>query len=221
MLRVLANYQTSYHAEKDAYRRWLCCSLLALALLCPFSIPALAQVEAVCATVKIEIQQELTFERQGFEAHMRINNDLDTHALENVSINVYFSDADGNPVLASSDPNSEAASFFITVRDLENVDSVSSGTIAAAKSADVRWLIVPAPGAAVDAPAGVRYFVGATLSYVVGGKEESVEVVPDSILVKPMPLLTLDYFLPREVHGDDAFTQDQGRGCRHDPADRP
>ena len=36
MLRVLANYQTSYHAEKDAYRRWLCCSLLALALLCPF-----------------------------------------------------------------------------------------------------------------------------------------------------------------------------------------
>ena len=30
---------------------------------------------------------------------------------------------------------------------------------------------------------------------------------PDDILVKPMPALTLDYFLPNEVYGDDPFTQ--------------
>ncbi|NKI17968.1 hypothetical protein HCU74_11175 [Spongiibacter sp. KMU-166] len=209
MLRVLAEHQTSHQALSGVYRRWQIWCLWGLTLLCQFAMPvAAAENEAVCATVKIDIQQELTFERQGFEAHMRINNALDTLALENVTVDVYFSDANGDPVFASSDPNSSSASFFITVRDLENIDSVSSGTIAASASADVRWLIVPAPGAAVDAPAGVRYFVGATLSYVAGGKEESIEVVPDSILVKPMPRLTLDYFLPREVHGDDAFTQE-------------
>lgn len=33
-----------------------------------------------------------------------------------------------------------------------------------------------------------------------------MEVTPDSIFVKPMPAITLDYFLPAEVYGDDAFT---------------
>ncbi|MEZ5302597.1 MAG: hypothetical protein R3F11_18475 [Verrucomicrobiales bacterium] len=31
-------------------------------------------------------------------------------------------------------------------------------------------------------------------------------VSPDTITVRPMPALTLDYFLPLEVNGDDPFT---------------
>lgn len=34
--------------------------------------------ETVCARVKIEIKQELTLERQAFDAEMRINNTTDT-----------------------------------------------------------------------------------------------------------------------------------------------
>jgi hypothetical protein len=48
--------------------------------------------------------------------------------------------------------------------------------------------------------------VGATLRYTMGGDEQVVEVSPDYIFVKPMPQLQLDYFLPHEVFGDDAFT---------------
>ena len=40
-------------------------------------LPLLAHAESLCAVVKIEIKQELTFERQGFEGVMRIQNNLD------------------------------------------------------------------------------------------------------------------------------------------------
>lgn len=60
---------------------------------------------AVCAQVKIQVKQELTLERQAFDAMMRINNGLDTLPINNVKVTVNFEDADGLPVLASSDPN--------------------------------------------------------------------------------------------------------------------
>jgi hypothetical protein len=44
------------------------------------------------------------------------------------------------------------------------------------------------------------------LTYTIGGEEKVTEVTPDYIFVKPMPAITLDYFLPSEVYGDDAFT---------------
>ncbi len=49
--------------------------------------------------------------------------------------------------------------------------------------------------------------MGATLTYSVGGQSQEVEVSPDTIFVKPMPDLTLDYFLPDEVYGDDPSTE--------------
>jgi len=50
--------------------------------------------------------------------------------------------------------------------------------------------------------------VGATLTYTIGGEDHVTEVTPDYIFVKPMPELTLDYFLPTDVYGDDAFTHE-------------
>lgn len=166
-------------------------------------------VESLCATVKIEIAQELTLERQAFDAHMRINNGLTHISLEQVAIAVNFADEDGNPVLASSDPTDTTASFYIREDSLENIAAVDgTGTVAPATSADVHWLIIPAPGAANGVPQGTLYYVGATLSYTMGGEAEVMEVSPDYIYVKPMPELVLDYFLPGDVYGDDAFTTD-------------
>ncbi len=53
--------------------------------------PAWAQ-ETVCARVKIEIKQELTLERQAFDAEMKINNTTDTGVIENVAIEVKIND---------------------------------------------------------------------------------------------------------------------------------
>jgi hypothetical protein len=75
-------------------------------ILLPFDSRA---AEPVCAEVKIEISQELTLERQAFDGFMRINNSLENLSLENVYINVLFQDENGNPVVASSDPEATNA----------------------------------------------------------------------------------------------------------------
>lgn len=182
--------------------------LLALLLLASSWSVRVAAQATVCAVVKIEIRQELTLERQGFDAHMRINNGLDTLALENVSVDVRFSDENGNPVLASSDPDNTSAAFFIRIDSLDGITDVTgSGRVAPATSADIHWLIVPAPGSGGQLATGKLYYVGAALRYTLGGEEQVTEVTPDYIFVKPMPLLTLDYFLTEEIFADDAFTE--------------
>ena len=159
--------------------------------------------------MKLDINQELTLERQAFEAHMRINNGLTQIALENVSVVVNFTDKDGQPVLASSDPNSPTAKFFLRVDDLQNIPAVDgTGMVQPSSSADIRWLIIPAPGASDGTPQGELYYVGATLSYTLGGEHQVTEVTPDYMYVKPLPELVLDYFLPGDVYGDDAFTSE-------------
>ncbi len=163
--------------------------------------------DGVCARVKIEIKQELTLERQAFEAHMRINNGLSHIILENVNVAVAFADKEGNPVPASSDPANTDAHFFIRLDSMQNIENVSgSGTVEPTASADIHWLIIPAPGSSNGLEQGTLYYVGATLSYTIGGEEKVTEVTPDYIFVKPMPQIALDYFLPTDVYGDDAFT---------------
>jgi len=163
--------------------------------------------ESLCAVVKIEIKQELTLERQAFDAHMRINNGLSNIQLENVQINVSFADEDGNSVRATSDSTDISALFFIRVDSMDGISDVSgSGTVSPDSSADIHWLIIPSAGAGGSLPSGTLYHVGATLSYTLGGEQHTTEVTPDYIYVKPQPQLTLDYFLPRDVYADDAFT---------------
>lgn len=163
-------------------------------MLCSLLITAIANAEdSVCAVVKIEIKQELTLERQAFDANMIISNGLDDIPLEDVTISVNFTDEDGVPVLATSNPNDTNAKFFIRVDTMEGINSIDgNGVVAPASTADIHWLIIPAPGAAEDAPLGKFYFVGATLNYTFGGEPETVEVIPDQIRVKPLPRLTLD-----------------------------
>ncbi len=165
--------------------------------------------ESVCARVKIQIDQELTLERQAFDAHMRITNGLTLVSLEDVKIEVSFADEDGNSVGASSDPKDDNALFFIKVDTKSNIDDVDgAGIVAADTVADIHWLIIPAQGASQGFESGTLYYVGAKLTYTINGVEYVTEVSPDYIYVKPLPDLILDYFIPHYVYADDPFTDE-------------
>ncbi|TDT38605.1 hypothetical protein DES49_2588 [Halospina denitrificans] len=173
-----------------------------------------AEEESVCAEVKIEIAQELTMERQAFEATMRIANTLDGVALEDIEITVNLEDENGDPVVATSDTNSDSADFFVRLDDSRGVESmatgdagaVTNGVIPADGEGQLRWLMIPTAGAGGDGDEGKLFFVGATLDLTYAGKAKTLEAAPDSIRVKPQPTLVLDYFLPQEVHGDNPMT---------------
>ncbi|AZQ13037.1 hypothetical protein [Shewanella khirikhana] len=191
------------HLKGFIWQRLLAWFLLGL------SLGVAAEEDTLCAVVKIEIVQELTLERQGFEAIMKINNALEDRSLENVGVEVVFTDSAGEPVVASSDPNHPNASFFIRISSIEGIDNVAgTGELAAASSALIKWLIIPAPGSAGDVPSGTLYYVGAKLNYRLNGLDESLDVAPDTIFVRPMPKLTLDYFLPSDVYADDPLTNE-------------
>ena len=163
--------------------------------------------ESVCARVKIEIKQELSLERQAFDANMRIINGLTTASLDNVSIRVNFTDEQGAAVTATSNASDTTAKFYIRIDTMTGINNVTgTGVVAADSTADIHWLIIPAPGSGGPTPVGKLYFVGATLSYTMGGEPKITEVTPDFIRVKPMPALTLDYFLTKDVYADDPFT---------------
>jgi len=163
--------------------------------------PAHAQ-ENVCARVKIQIEQELTFERQAFEARLTIKNGLPETALTDFAVDLQFADAEGNSVIATTDASNTEAKFFYRFAN----DSSLPTQVAAGGEAKTVWLIVPAPEAGGEDPQGELYYVGANIRYKVAGVEEAFEVVPDYIYVKPMPLLELEYFLPEQVIGDDPQT---------------
>lgn len=182
---------------------WFCAGLAAVFAL---ALPAHAQ-ETVCASVKIQIKQQLTLERQAFDAEMKINNTTDSGVISNVSVVVKVMEENGAPVPVTEDPNASGAKFFIRVSNKQNISDVTgTGTVSPATSAVINWLIIPAPGSAGLSPAGKKYLVGATLKYRYAGEDQTLEVSPDVVTVKPLPLLTLDYFLPREVEGDDPLT---------------
>lgn len=163
---------------------------------------ALAQ-QSICAQVKIEILQELTLEREAFEARMTINNGVAGVPLDNLSVDVSFADKDGNPVRVTSDPNDLSAKFYIRLQTGSSIPT----TVPGETTAKILWLIIPARGAGGANPQGELYSVGAKLTYRAAGQNQEVQVSPDTIYVKPMPALTLDYFLPYEVYGDDPFTE--------------
>ena len=139
-------------------------------------------VDSVCARVKIEINQELTLERQGFDAHMRVKNGLSHITLENASVDVIFNDAEGNPVLASSDPENTDALFFIHLDAMENIDDVNgNGTVLPLTTADIHWLIIPSPGSSNGLESGTLYYVGARFTYTIAGEDKITDVTPDYI----------------------------------------
>src|SRR5256885_482812 len=102
--------------------------------------------DAVCAEVKIVIEQKLSLERQAFDARMVITNGLADQKLENVSITLQFLDANNQTVIATTDPAASGARFFYRTDGVEGITSLQGGTIAPKAVANVRWLIIPAAG---------------------------------------------------------------------------
>ena len=168
-----------------------------------FASPGLAVDDSVCARVKLEIRQELTLERQAFDAHMRIGNGFSHITLEDIDVDIKFTDAAGNSVLASTDPGNTTALFFYRLDSMDNIDDVDgNGTVAPVTTADIHWLIIPAYGASNGVPQGTLYYVGATLTYTIGGGVHGTEGPPGNILLKPPP----PSFPERTNNGDGKST---------------
>ena len=117
-MKITAGVHDMSNFESTARQGWtrLCRGLSGLLAAALLLLPvAVYAADTQCAKVKIEIQQELTLERQGFDAMMKITNGLTTTSLDAVNINVNFTDEAGNAVRASSDTTDTTSAFFIRI----------------------------------------------------------------------------------------------------------
>ena len=186
-------------------RAWMGLWLTLVAMISLLFASVLRAQEADCAEVKIVIEQKLSLERQAFDARMVIRNGLDAQ-LANVKVELSYQDQSQQPVVATTDPNAVGATFFQRLDTMTGINSLDGGTLAGKTNADIHWLIIPSQGAGGDTAGGKMYYVGAKVTYTLAGETTTVEVTPDYIVVRPQPLLVLDYFLPTDVYGDDPMT---------------
>src|SRR5688572_7161934 len=95
--------------------------------------------QPLCARVKIEIRQDVTLERQAFEATMTINNSSADKTLTDVNVDVLFQTSTGVPVEKTSDPSNSTAKFFINMTSGGPLPT----TVAPSSAKTIKWLIIP------------------------------------------------------------------------------
>ncbi|WP_309400926.1 hypothetical protein [Cerasicoccus maritimus] len=164
----------------------------------------------------MEIAQEITLERQAFEGKMVISNGL-PEAMTELLVTLVFLDENDQPVsVISSNPDGtqldEDVRFFHRILSYEGTPSVSGQLytlepLASDVESEIIFQIIPSPEAAGVGALGVEYKIGALITYSTATRtDETINVAPDFITVKPMPTLGLDYFLPYRVYGDEPTT---------------
>lgn len=181
--------------------------LFLLSLYLGYFLPS-ASGQTACAKIKMVIEQEVTLERQAFEATLTVSNGL-ADALENFQVTVWAREAGSVNYLALDTvdgldffQNSESTEIFFFSPQQNTVPV----TVAGGGEQVFKYLLIPTQDAALNAD-GTAYEIGADISYnFSSGGDTSLSVDPDSILVKPQPGITLEYFLPKSVIADDPNT---------------
>lgn len=154
--------------------------------------------DGVCASVRIQISQEAVMTRQGFEATLEVVNKVD-QPIENLFLEIVVYDENGDIV--------EENAFGIDDPILSGLTAVDgTGAIAAGETGSAVFTVIPSRLAAADEAA--TYYVSGNFGYTQDGNQVTIPLSREEISVRPQAELELDYFLQRDVLGDDPFTDD-------------
>jgi hypothetical protein len=150
---------------------------------------------SVCAQVVLQLDQQAVMSREAFNATLQIINNS-TSLLDHVSVEITA--LTGAQVISTN-------LFGIAPPTLVNLTAVDgTGVVPAGATGGATWTLVPTVDAA---PTNATvYYVSGTLSYTQEGILITVPLTGVPITVHPIPQLYLQYFLERDVYGDDPFT---------------
>lgn len=156
----------------------------------------------VCSTVSLSFKQEMVMTRQAFRGTLTVDNGKDQE-LTNVKLNLEVRDSDGN--LATT------KEFQINAETLDGfkgeVDLGAGWTLDAKGKGIATILFIPTKNAA---PTKAKdWSFGGSFSYTDPTTNLTVkrELYPVTLTVNPSPNLEMDYFMQRDVMGDDPLTE--------------
>ncbi len=157
---------------------------------------------SVCSSVGLQFSQSMVMTRQAFLGTLTINNSHESETLKNIRLNLSVTNEDN--VVAT---NHE---FQINTKDTDNLTFNADGSwnLAPQESGVATIEFIPTKYAAPTKPK--EYTFGGTLSYVdpFTGLEVTRDLFPVTMTVKPSPNLEMDYFMQRDILGDDPLTKD-------------
>jgi hypothetical protein len=157
---------------------------------------------SVCATVKLQINQEMTMTRQAVRGTLTVVNGSESAAMTNVRLNLKVTDPDGN--IATSrimEIHTESLEGFTGELDFE-----SGWSLGAKQTGVANIIFIPTKYAAPTVP--LQYTFAGTISFVdpFTGREITRELETERLTVSPCPELDLTYFMQRDILGDDPLT---------------
>ena len=157
--------------------------------------PVQTASNAVCATVRLEIDQQAVITRTAFQGTLDVGNGSTT-PITDLSLSINIVDSNGN----------SANDLFVTNGPTQTGFTGAFGSLQLAAGADgkITFIFVPTNDAAPNTT--VTYEIGGELHYIQNGVAIDVPLSPAKIDVNPDARLKLDYFYQRDVIGDDPFT---------------
>lgn len=155
--------------------------------------------KSVCATVKMQITQDMVFTRQAFRGTLTIDNTTD-EPITDIAVQVEATDENGNIATTHEmQIDTESAVGF-------TLQSDGSYRLEPGQAGTFTFLFIPTKYAAMYSD--VVYDFGGSLAYNNGAGVLNRELYPVSLTVKPSPVLDLTYFMQRDLYGDDPLTED-------------
>jgi len=158
--------------------------------------PAAGDMTAICAQVRIRIEQEAVMTRTAFLGTLEVVNGYGDSSLEDVEVMLDIRDENGDPA---------GEMFATTGPELSKLTGVDgTGTLGPRATGSAVYTFIPTRDAAGEEP--TRYQIGGTLRYLDHGTQVEVPLFPDTITVYPDAYLEFKYFHQRDVFADDPFT---------------
>ena len=155
---------------------------------------------SVCAKVMVQFSQKMTMTREAFDGTLTIHNGHDTDPMEAINVNFIIKDEDANDCTNL---------FQINTMSLNNITGIDgSGSLDAGLDGVAKIQFIPTKYAA-PTESKVYYF-GGTFSFIDPYTSDEIvyDLYPVEITVNPSPDLYVDYFMQRDILGDDALTLD-------------
>ena len=156
------------------------------------------QQTSVCARVTVQFTQKMTMTREAFNGTLQIFNGHESIPMQNILVDFMIKDAQGNDCTDL---------FQINTLSLDQITGISGdGSLAAQTNGTALVQFIPTRNAAPTQP--TVYYFGGSFSFIdpFTGEGLTYPLYPVDITVNPSPDLYVDYFMQRDILGDDALT---------------
>ena len=163
------------------------------------------QTTGICSTVVLAFNQRMVLSRQAFLGTLTINNGHQAEPMRQLKLNLEVRNADDGKIATAHE-------MQINVENVEGAEGErvlgSNWTLAPKGTGVISIRFIPTSFAAPTRP--TPYSFGGTVSYMDPDTQLTVtrQLNPVTLTVLPSPQLELDYFLQRDVYGDDPLTTD-------------